>query len=331
MLLIFSLPESPAWFIKKSSRYDKAFISLCRLRNTELQAAKELYGTYSQRQAQDPHLTTKASYLAQLQDLFVVPRIRRATVAAYSVMFCQQLCGINIIAFYSSSIFSDAGFSTFGALLASCVFGFLNFIGAFPAVWTMDTLGRRSLLLLTLPIMAVTMLAAGLSFIIPTENSAHFYILASMIYLFCLEYSPGMGPVPNTYCSEVFPLSHREVGMSSSVAVASIWATVLSFTFPRLLTALQPQGSFELYALLNVVAVILVFLFVPETRKKSLDELDDVFAISSRSFIRHQLTEYLPWFVRRYVFRQKQAHLRPLDPTDEYRKLDQDDEEELVR
>ncbi len=120
---------------------------------------------------------------------------------------------VNIIAFYSSTvsrasrprpcyhadhivaakIFSDAGFSTFGALMASCVFGFVNFIGAFPAIWTMDTLGRRSLLLLTLPFMAITMLAASLSFNIPARSPAHFGVLATLIYLFCALYSPGMG------------------------------------------------------------------------------------------------------------------------------------------
>jgi MFS family permease len=78
-------------------------------------------------------------------------------------------------------------------LLASCVFGFLNFVGAFPAVWTMDTLGRRSLLLLTLPVMALTMFATGLSFNIPADNPAHFGLLVTLIYAFCLEYSPGMG------------------------------------------------------------------------------------------------------------------------------------------
>lgn len=90
-------------------------------------------------------------------------------------------------------IFSDAGFSTYGALMASCAFGFVNFAFAFPAVWTMDSLGRRSLLLLTLPPMALTMLAAGLSFSIPRENPLHFWVLASLVYLFCALYSPGMG------------------------------------------------------------------------------------------------------------------------------------------
>ncbi|RMZ76418.1 hypothetical protein DV737_g4790, partial [Chaetothyriales sp. CBS 132003] len=330
MIFVYALPESPSWLIKQTSRYDKAFLSLRRLRNTDLQAAKELYATYLQRKDQHSVQATKSTYAQQLLDLVTKPRIRRATLAAYTVMLCQQLCGINIIAFYSSSIFSDAGFSNFGALLASCVSGFIMFIGAFPAVWMMDTLGRRTLLLLTLPVMALTMLAAGLSFMIPAENPAHFYLLASMIYLFSLEYSPGMGPVPNTYCAEAFPLSHRELGMSSSIAVASTWATVLSFTFPSLLAALGAQGSFELYAFLNIVAVILVFFFVPETRMKTLDELDQVFGISSTRFIRYQVTECLPWLVQYYVLRRKEATLNPLLLESDYSKLDQDEEDQEI-
>ncbi|RMZ89546.1 hypothetical protein DV736_g3228, partial [Chaetothyriales sp. CBS 134916] len=318
MILIYTLPESPSWLIKQTSRYDKAFLSLRRLRNTDLQAAKELYATYLQRKTQHSMPTPKRTYAQQLLDLVTKPRIRRATLAAYSVMLCQQLCGINIIAFYSSSIFSDAGFSNFGALLASCVSGFIMFVGAFPAIWMMDTLGRRTLLLLTLPITGLTMFGAGLSFMIPAENAGHFYLLAGTVYLFSLEYSPGMGPVPNTYCAEAFPLSHRELGMSSSVAVANIWATILSFTFPRLLTALGAQGSFELYAFLNIVAVILVFFFVPETKMKTLDELDQVFAISSRRFIHYQVTEYLPWLVQYYVLCRKEATLSPLLPESNY-------------
>ena len=323
--MLYLCPESPAWYIKKGSQYEAAFLSLRRLRNTELQAAKELYSTYLQRQLKGSTSIQQKGALKKLVELFTIPRIRRATMASYAIMISQQLCGINIIAFYSSTIFSDAGFSTFGALIASCVFGFVNFIGAFPAVWTMDTLGRRALLLLTLPFMALTMFAAGLTFNIPGENPAHLLLLAILVYLFCAEYSPGMGPVPNTYSAEVFPLSHRELGMSLAVASANIWAAVLSLTFPRILLALKPQGAFWLYAVLNIVAFVLVFLFVPETRLKSLDELDDVFSISSRAFAKYQTTEYAPWFARRYLLGQKQADLKPLLLVQEYRELDQDE------
>ncbi|ETI24961.1 hypothetical protein G647_04331 [Cladophialophora carrionii CBS 160.54] len=325
--MLYFCPESPAWYLKNGTRYDLAFRSLVRLRNTELQAAKELYSTYRQHIVKskfaDPE---EPSFSRKIFNLFTVPRIRRATTASYVVMLSQQLCGINIIAFYSSTIFSDAGFSDFGALLASCVFGFVNFLGAFPAVWTMDTLGRRSLLLLTLPMMAVTMLATGLSFNIPADNAAHFGVLVGLIYLFCALYSPGMGPVPNTYSAEVFPLSHREVGMSFAVATANFWAAVLSLTFPRILTTLKSQGAFALYAALNVVAVILIFFLLPETRLKTLDELDDVFSISTRAFVKYQVTEYLPWFVKRYILRQKDVDLRPLTHDGGYLELRQGEE-----
>ena len=231
---------------------------------------------------------------------------------------------------YSSTIFSDAGFSTFGALVASTIFGFVNFVGAFPAVWSMDTLGRRSLLLLTLPFMALTMLLAGLSFNIPTESPAHFGLLATLIYLFCLIYSPGMGPVPTAYSAEVFPLSHREVGMSFAVSTANSWAAVLSLTFPRILTALGSQGAFLLYAFLNVVALVLVFLLLPETRLKTLDELDEVFSVPSRTFIKYQTMEYLPWTVKRYVMGQKEAELKPLVVSGEYGAIEQDEDEDDV-
>lgn len=77
-----------------------------------------------------------------------------------------------------------------------------------------------------------------------------------------------------------------------------------------------------------MVALILVFLFVPETRLKTLDELDDVFAIPSRAFIRYQVTSFLPWLWRRYLLRDQHAELRPLEVDGEYRQLGQDELEQ---
>lgn len=330
LLLIYLCPESPSWYIKHSDDQHKAFESLKILRNTELQAARELYASYLQQKL--GRKQEKPSYIESITELFTIPRIRRATVAAYTTMISQQLCGINIIAFYSSTIFAESGFSQFAALMASTVFGFVNFVMALPAIWTMDTLGRRSLLLLTLPPMAITMAIAGGSFSIPeSDGTLRVGMLASMIYLFCALYSPGMGPVPAAYSAEVFPLSHREVGTASAIAITNFFAAMLSLTFPILLTQLGSQGSFLLYAALNVLAFVLVFLFVPETKAKTLGELDSVFQIPTRYFVRYQVLEYMPWWIRHYVLRKTDSELKPLERhlSTEYRALvDQDDDED---
>ena len=80
---------------------------------------------------------------------------------------------------------------------------------AWPAVFTIDTFGRRALLLVTFPNMAWTLLATAFCFKIPTDNQAHLPVLAVFVYLYSAFYSPGEGPVPFTYSAEAFPLFHR--------------------------------------------------------------------------------------------------------------------------
>lgn len=172
------------------------------------------------------------------------------------------MCGINIISFYSSTVFRSAGASERDALIASFGFGLVNFVFAWPAIWTIDTYGRRTLLLFTFPQMAWTLLATGFCFYIPKEKTAHLALIAFFIYLFAAFYSPGEGPVPFTYSAEVFPLSHREVGMGWAVATCLFWAAVLGITFPLILNSFTATGAFCFYAGLNVTAFILIFFFV---------------------------------------------------------------------
>lgn len=310
VLGVYFCPESPRWYIKKG-RYADAFRSLCRLRNTPLQAGRDLYYIYAQLQ-EEADIIGKSNYAARFIELFTIPRVRRATLASFTVMLAQQMCGINIIAFYSSTVFVKAGAGNLQALLASFGFGLVNFVFAWPAVWTIDTYGRRALLLFTFPQMAWTLLAAGLCFIIPQENNAHLGLIAFFIFLFAAFYSPGEGPVPFTYSAEVFPLSHREVGMSWAVATCLFWAAVLSITFPRLLRAFHPLGAFCFYAGLNLTALVMIFFWVPETKQRTLEELDYVFAVPTRTHMKYQLTKALPYWVRRYVFFDKKAWLQPL-------------------
>ncbi|EAW09752.1 sugar porter family MFS transporter [Aspergillus clavatus NRRL 1] len=300
---VYFCPESPRWYIKKGNMR-RAFNSLCRLRNTKLQAARDLFSIYSQIKVEQ-EIAGNGTYVTRFIELFTIPRVRRATLASFVVMIAQQMCGINIVAFYSSTVFAEAGASPTGALFASWGFGLVNFLFAFPAVITIDTFGRRSLLLFTFPQMAWTLLAAAFCFLIPEESKAHLPCIALFVFMFGAFYSPGEGPVPFTYSAEVFPLSHREVGMSWAVATCLGWAAVLSITFPRMLHVMTPTGAFCFYAGLNVTALIMIFLWVPETKQRTLEELDYIFAVPTRVHMRYQCFTVLPWWVQRYIFRRK--------------------------
>ncbi|KAL1649947.1 hypothetical protein SLS58_001323 [Diplodia intermedia] len=310
VLGIFFCPESPRWYMKKN-RYRKAYESLLRLRFHPIQAARDLYYIHAQLEL-EAAIVGESNYLTRFAQLFTIPRVRRGTLASFTVMIAQQMCGINIIAFYSSTVFREAGASETEALIASFGFGLVNFVFAFPALWTIDTYGRRTLLLFTFPQMAWTLLAAGFCFYIPNDSKAHLGMVAFFIYIFAAFYSPGEGPVPFTYSAECFPLSHREVGMGWAVATCLFWAAVLSISFPAILQAFGSTGAFGFYAGLNVVAFFMIFLFVPETKQRTLEELDYIFAVPVRKFISYQLNTALPWWIKRYVLFQKNAKLEPL-------------------
>lgn len=107
-------------------------------------------------------------------------------------MTAQQFSGINIMAFYSSTIFSEAGYNTFQTLMASFGFGLIDFVFAFPAIWTIDTFGRRNLLLFTFPNMAMCLIIAGCCFLLPEGDGSRLPLIAAFIYLFTALYAPGI-------------------------------------------------------------------------------------------------------------------------------------------
>jgi predicted MFS family arabinose efflux permease len=155
--------------------------------------------------------------------------------------------------------------------------------------------------------MCWSLLAAGLCYLIPTSSKAHLGMVAFFIYIYDAFYSPGMGPVPFTYSAEVFPLSHREIGMSWAVATNNFWATVVSLTFPRQLRAFGVTGAFAFYAGMNLIAFFMILLWLPETKQRSLEQLDYVFGISTRKHMNYQVTKAVPWWFKRYVLRKKDA------------------------
>ena len=213
--------------------------------------------------------------------------------------------------------------------------GILNFVFALPAFFTIDTWGRRNLLLFTFPFLAFFLFWSGFSFWIEEgvkESKTRLAMVTTGMYLFEVFYSPGEGPVPFTYSAEAFPLNVREVGMSWATATTWCFNFILSFTWPHLVSAFKPQGAFSWYAAWCLVGWVLVLLFVPETKgsclylyatppcspslkltsflflELTLEELDQVFSVPTWKHASFQVKNAI-WHFRVWVLRQK---LEPL-------------------
>ncbi|KAF2721108.1 hypothetical protein K431DRAFT_76523 [Polychaeton citri CBS 116435] len=357
--LIWVCPDSPR-FLMKHRRYRDAFDTLVQLRGSQIVAAKELLYTHFQMSVEQALLlkrnragiqraetgrfarpTKTINYFQKLGQLFREKRIRRATLSAAVAMITQQLCGVNVLAFYSSTFFRDADAIQcpqgqrgqdghpqsdlyLGPLFLSWGTGLVNFIFAFPAYWLIDKKGRRWLLLVTLPFLALSLLGASLSFLIPrAQNDAQGAVVATFAYIFYFFYSWGVGPVPFTLSAEVFPLENRVVGMSFSVFVNLFGAALLTLFVPALMRVIGQPGLLGIFAGLNIVAFLLVFFYVRETAgasyggspgsmtHMSLEELNYIFGVSNRQHARYQIKEVIPWLWRKYVRRDPEAPGRP--------------------
>ncbi|KAL8681844.1 MAG: hypothetical protein Q9186_002076 [Xanthomendoza sp. 1 TL-2023] len=180
-------------------------------------------------------------------------------------------------------------------------FGIINFLFAIPAFYTIDTFGRRNLLLFTFPFMALFQLLTGLGFLL--EGRAQLAMVMTGMYLFSVAYSPGEGPVPFLYSAESMPLYVRDVGMSMATALTWFFNFLLAVTFPKFQDAFSNTGAFGYYAAWCVVGWFLILLFVPETKDLTLEQLDARFSISSKSHARFAMRQCL-FFVRHYVLRR---------------------------
>lgn len=304
------VPESPRWLMGKE-RHKDAYESLKILRHSDVCAARDCFYQYVLLQEEGSYLGIPT--WKRMIEMFTIRRNRNGALGAWIVMFMQQFCGINVIAYYSSSIFVQSGFDEISAMLASWGFGMLNFIFAIPAFFTIDKFGRRFLLLLTFPLMAIFLLVTGFGFLIDQESNPNgrLAMIATGIYIYACIYSSGEGPVPFTYSAEAFPLYIRDLGMSFATATCWTFNFILALTWPRLQRQFTSTGAFGFYAAWNVVGFFLVLWFLPETKGLTLEELDEVFSVSCMEHAQYQTKAF--WNgIQRIVLRREVAQLPPL-------------------
>jgi len=253
--------ESPHWLIRQG-REDEARDVLRRVRNDndidqEIREVHEI----SQRQG---------SY----RDL-ISPRVRPLVVVGVLLAVFQQITGINTVIYYAPTLLQGAGLGDNAALLANVVNGAVNVGMTIVAIWLLDKVGRRPLLITGTAGMAVGMVIVGCSFIGGSTLHGGLAIVAiAGLLIYTGSFAIGLGPVFWLLIAEIYPLKIR--GAAMSVASMANWAAnfIVTVSFLTLLSAIGGVGAFFLFGFLTLVALAYFWRKVPETKGRSLQEIE---------------------------------------------------------
>jgi SP family xylose:H+ symportor-like MFS transporter len=268
LALLFLVPESPRWLIKRD-RSDKAMTILSRIGGSQY-ARDELA-------AIEEAIAHESGAIAQL----LQPGMRVALIIGIVLAILQQVTGINVFLYYAPEIFKSMGAGTNLALLQTAVVGAVNLGFTVVAIWTVDRLGRKPLMIIGAAGMGISLLAMGLAaFYQKTEAWLLVFILG---YIACFALS--IGPVTWVILSEIFPTRIR--GRAMAVAVVCLWLAnyVVTQTFTVmdrdtwLVEKFHHGFPFWIYGALCVVEVLFVWVFVSETKGKTLEEIEKFWAI----------------------------------------------------
>jgi SP family galactose:H+ symporter-like MFS transporter len=258
------LPESPRWLMLKG-RAAEARASLRRLRDRHWDVDRELA---DMAEAARADAGRRGGYRALLE-----PMIRPALIVAMVLYFLQQLSGINAVIYYAPVIFDRAGFdSSTQQMLATVGVGTVNFAATVVALFLIDRVGRRPLLVAGFTGCALAMLVIALAVVRPDDLPP--WIVIAMLLLYIASFAIGLGPLPYVVMSEIFPLRARGPGMS--MASTSNWGFnfMVVFAFPMMLAGPGLAFTFALFAVVCLAGIVFTLRRVPETTGHSLEAIE---------------------------------------------------------
>ncbi len=262
---IFFVPESPRWLTETGQ--DAAALAVLTRVGGPSQAQAEL--------AQIKEvIAEEAGTLRELLE----PGYRRALAIAVALAILQQITGVNTVLFYGSIILREqVGHNSESAALGANVFiGLINFLTTIVAIWVIDKLGRRPLLMFSAGTMAACQLALGAAFLV--QPPPPILVLTAMV-LCVASFGVGLGPGVWVVMSEIFPTRVR--GRAMSIATISLWiaCVALTMTFLSLASAITITGAFWVYSAMCVVTFVIVFRALPETKGRTLEEIERLWKI----------------------------------------------------
>jgi len=268
------IPESPRWL---ASKRDEA----SALRILERVAGPAEAG----RELREIHASIEAESACSFRDLFR-PRLRRPVVLAIVLAALGQISGINTIIYYGSILLREqAGQSAASAIGANVLIGVINLAGTVVAMFTIDRIGRRLLLLAGAAGMCVSLTALGWAFHQPSRSFPAIVVLI-LAYVFCFAVS--FGPGVWVYISEMFPNAVR--GRAMSVGTMSVWVSCLAvtLTFLTLIRTLTTAGAFWFYGVICAATFLFVLFTLPETKGRTLEEIQRFWKVDPSRGLRHR-------------------------------------------
>jgi sugar porter (SP) family MFS transporter len=256
------LPETPRWLMRRGM-VDAARSVLRRVRRDDEDIEGEITAI---REVESQEEATWRELLS--------PWVRPALVVGCGIAMFSQITGVNAIIYYSPTILSAVGFEESVAILTSVGVGVVLVVMTVLGMLLVDRVGRRRLLLFMIPGIVLSLAILGLAFLSPNITGATSWVVVICILAYIAFNGGSLSVVVWLIGSEIFPLDIRGSAMSLAALCVWIFDLVVSLTALSLIEAIGRTGTFWLYALISIAAWAFVYFLVPETKGRSLEEIE---------------------------------------------------------
>lgn len=263
LVAMIYMPSSPRWLVN-DGKVDFARSTLIKIRKVD-DVSNEL----------NEIVTSNNKQKGGRKELFT-PLIKPAIIVGIALAIFQQVTGINTVIYYAPTIFQFAGFQTSSsAIFVTVLVGLINVVFTVVAIFLLDRIGRRKLLLLGLAGMSGMLIMLGIVFFLPSIINQLGSLAVTGLMAYVAFFAVGLGPVFWLLISEIYPLKVR--GLAMSIVTEINWGSnlIIALTFLTFIQLMGASGTFWFYAGVGILALIFTYIYVPETKGRTLEDIEE--------------------------------------------------------